>query len=301
MSSSVGQVSRGGAPSPQRKPQDRIKAAKAAGAAGARVGYREGPLDDLVTMTATAGAIAAGAALLEVALLPGLAFGAAVGLAPRLASGALPWLRRQVGLRRGFLAPEITPKAAEADGTEVEVLPPIARRFRVQRALAKTVTFRIIVTGLDFTWNFIVLGEVATAAGLSGITLVAGPLFYFSHEATWNYLGTLAKRDGAPTRPGARRPSLIIIRADAKTPFTEWSVLRIGPLKIGRVLAKTIVYRTLATAMELTTNYVVVRDLGEAAVLSAFGFIIGPFVYHGHEVLWDRVWPTTLEVAPPAS
>ena len=37
---------------------------------------------------------------------------------------------------------------------------------------------------------------------------------------------------------------------------------------------------------------------GEAAALSAFGFAIGPFIYLGHEVVWDRLWPATPAIAP---
>jgi uncharacterized membrane protein len=51
-------------------------------------------------------------------------------------------------------------------------------------------------------------------------------------------------------------------------------------------LAKTITFRTIATIMDFTTNYVVVGDLATAAGLSAFGFVVGPFVYLGHEKAW---------------
>ena len=47
--------------------------------------------------------------------------------------------------------------------------------------------------------------------------------------------------------------------------------------------------------MDFTTNYVVVGDVAAAAALSAFGFVLGPFVYFGHEKAWDyygsRRWP----------
>ena len=39
--------------------------------------------------------------------------------------------------------------------------------------------------------------------------------------------------------------------------------------------------------MDFTTNFVVVGDLATAAMLSASGFILGPFVYLGHEMVWD--------------
>jgi len=60
-----------------------------------------------------------------------------------------------------------------------------------------------------------------------------------------------------------------------------------GELTISRALAKTITFRTIATAMDFTANYVVVGDLATAVGLSAFAFVVGPFVYLGHEKLWD--------------
>jgi len=39
--------------------------------------------------------------------------------------------------------------------------------------------------------------------------------------------------------------------------------------------------------VDFTTNYVVVGNLAQAAILSATGFVLGPFVYYGHEKAWD--------------
>jgi uncharacterized membrane protein len=111
---------------------------------------------------------------------------------------------------------------------------------------------------LDFTSNYVVIGEAGTSAGLSAFNLVVGPLFYFAHEAAWNYLGPSAEGD-----------------------------VRVGGFVISRALAKTITFRTIATVMDFTTLYVVVGDLATAAGLSAFAFVVGPFVYLGHEMAWD--------------
>jgi uncharacterized membrane protein len=51
--------------------------------------------------------------------------------------------------------------------------------------------------------------------------------------------------------------------------------------------------------MDFTTNYVVVRDVATAVVLSASGFILGPFVYYGHEKLWDYYGSGTEPAADP--
>jgi uncharacterized membrane protein len=161
-----------------------------------------------------------------------------------------------------------------SDGATQNILP----KFAIGQAVAKTITFRIIVTSLDFSVNYVVIGELATAAGLSTFNMIAGPLFYLGHEAMWNYLG-----------PADRAVDLAMLagqRADAETGHGGWR-----GFKMSRALAKTITFRTLATMMDFTTNYVVVRDATQAVILSSSGFILGPFVYYGHEKAWDHFGP----------
>jgi uncharacterized membrane protein len=214
---------------------------------------------DFFAAAATTGVVAAGVVVLfEAALVPGLVIGGAAVLAPRLMSG---WRRAPKAAKA---APEPPPRASRASFRDF-----LPRRvgdlvhIRMSQAVVKTITFRVIVTSLDFTANYLILQEPATAAGLSAISLVGGPLFYFFHEGTWNYLEGSGKLDRAQQR---------------------------GPLRLlaNRPLAKTITFRTLASLIEFTTNYVVVRDLGTAALLTSFGFFLGPFVYYGHELAWER-------------
>jgi uncharacterized membrane protein len=206
-------------------------------------------------------AVVAGAALLEVALLPGILIGGAAVLAPRY----LPKLMR----RRQIAARSSARRPAATEQPQANALPAILPRLGIGQAIAKTITYRIIVTTLDFTTNYIVIGEFATAAGLSTFNLVAGPLFYLAHEAAWNYLGSAA---GATDMAAA---------AEGATSYT------FGNFNISRALAKTVTFRTFATAMDFTTNYVVVGDVASAVVLSATGFVLGPFVYYGHEKAWE--------------
>jgi len=178
-----------------------------------------------------------------------------------------------------FAAPLVQRAEPAASPPDRSTLPAVRinpARFAIGQAVAKTITFRIIVTALDFTSNYVVLGEVATAAGLSAFALVAGPLFYLAHEAAWNYYGPTGT-EVALSLPAGGRPRIIISRA----------------------LAKTITFRTVATIMDFTTLYVVVGDLATAAGLSAFGFVIGPFVYFAHERAWDHFTaPESRAVAP---
>jgi uncharacterized membrane protein len=123
--------------------------------------------------------------------------------------------------------------------------------------------------------NYIVLGELATAAGLSAFSLIAGPIFYFAHETAWNYFG------------GTSVETPIRLRLSRNAEGGDEG----RGLTISRALAKTITFRAIASAVEFTATYVVVGDLLTAAALSASGLIFGPFVYYGHEWLWDRYAP----------
>jgi uncharacterized membrane protein len=219
----------------------------------------------------------AAAAFFEAALIPGIVIGGAALLAPKF----LPRLRPA----DGSIAPRrIEPQAPLPDRSKVEQPPAIPSGLAVKQALAKTITFRVIATSLDFTTNYVVLGELAIAAGLSTVALVVGPLFYFVHETAWNYYSGSAEAS----------VDLPVPRPDTKADPRGFT--------ISRPLAKTITFRTIGTAIDFTTNYVVVADIATAAGLSAFAFVVGPFVYFGHERAWDSFsarGERTLDPPPP--
>jgi len=212
--------------------------------------------------------VLAGVTLFEVALIPGVLIGGAALLAPEY----LPKLRRRLQpARDAMVRPRIEPPAPLPDRQDGKPTPSVPDGLAIKQALAKTISFRIIATTLDFTSNYVVIGEFATAAGLSTFSLILGPLLYFAHETAWNYFGpsgtAVDLRAVLPLQPGAEA----------------------GPdeFAISRALAKTITFRTIATVIDFTTNYVAIGDLAMAAGLTAFGFVVGPFVYLGHEMAWD--------------
>jgi uncharacterized membrane protein len=215
---------------------------------------------------ATLGAVAAGAAIVEAALIPGLLIGGAAVLAPRL----LPRdILGGLGARLRRTAPSPVPASGE---------PAV---FDTWRAVAKTFTYRVIVTTADFGANYFVIGEPVTAAGLSSLSLVAGPIAYFAHEAAWHYYGPASARHPNPLEaavlvwfPGAAKGE-----EDGRTRFPS--------LKVSRALAKTVTYEGVTAVSEFAVNYLFVRDLAAAAGLTAFSIVIAPFVYYVHEKAWD--------------
>ncbi len=248
-----------------------------------RAGNEARPRQDFVATAAAIGVIAAGVALVEVALIPGMVIGGATVLGPKYLRKYLPKLRRrQQPLVDTTVRRQIEPAVPLPDRPQLKVPLAAPAGLKIKQALAKTITFRIIVTTLDFTSNYVVIGELTTAAGLSTFALVVGPLFYLLHETAWNYFGSPVKREVGAWGPAVDLPVLLPLRPDA----TATPAGRKG-FTINRALAKTITFRTIATAMDFTATYLVVGELATAAALSAFGFVVGPFVYLGHEMAWD--------------
>jgi uncharacterized membrane protein len=47
-----------------------------------------------------------------------------------------------------------------------------------------------IATVVDFTTNYVAVGDVASVAGLSAFGFFLGPFVYFDHEKAWDYFGS---------------------------------------------------------------------------------------------------------------
>jgi uncharacterized membrane protein len=212
--------------------------------------------------------VLAGVALFEVALIPAVAIGGAAILAPTYLRSRR---RRVEPIAGGVARLPVEPPAPVPQRQEVQSRLPILHRLAIGSALAKTITFRVVVTTIDFTSNYVVTGSLATAAGLSTLALTIGPALYFAHETAWNYFATSGTDVALPQG-----------------------------FVISRRLAKTITFRVIGTAVDFTINYFGTGDLATAAVLTAFGFVVGPFVYLGHEMAWDYFTaPRERRVEPP--
>jgi uncharacterized membrane protein len=233
----------------------------------------------VVGTVATLGAVAAGAAIVEAALIPGLLIGSAAVLAPRLLPrDMLSGLGDR--LRRLAPSPVPAPSAPTAHSAEAPVSDD-PQSFDTWRAVVKTFTYRVMVTTVDFGANYFVIGELATAAGLSSLSLVAGPIAYFAHEAAWHYYGPASARHPNPLEATVHVP--IPGAAEGE----ENGRTRFASVKVSRALAKTVTYEVVTGVSEFSVNYLFVRDLAAAAGLTAFSIVISPFVYYLHEKAWD--------------
>src|SRR4029077_19046296 len=120
------------------------------------------------------------------------------------------------------------------------------------RAAVKTITYRVMVTTAEFGANYFVIGELATAAGLSSLSLVAGPIAYFAHEAAWHYYGPLSARHSNPREATVRVPIPGVAGSEEDGRFAS--------VEVSRALAKTITYEVVTTVSEFGANYFFVRD-----------------------------------------
>ncbi len=233
----------------------------------------------VVGKIATFGAVAAGAAVVEAALIPGLLIGGAAMLAPRL----LPRdMLSGLGNRRRRTAPSPVPEPSLPAAPSAEAPASGApASFDTWHAVAKTFTYRAIVTAADFGANYVVIGELATAAGLSSLSLVAGPIAYFAHEAVWHYYGPASAQQTNPLEASVHVP----IPGTAQREGNGRT--RFASVKVSRALAKTVTYEGVTAVSEFGANYFFVRDLAAAAGLTAFSIVIAPLVYYVHEKAWD--------------
>ncbi len=233
----------------------------------------------VVGKVAVLGAVVAGAAIVEAALIPGLLIGGAVVLAPRL----LPRdLLSGLGNRRRRSAPSPAPMPSAPTAHSAQpVTSGEPEAFDTWRAVVKTLTYRVIVTTVDFGANYFVIGELATSAGLSSLSLVAGPIAYFAHEAAWHYYGPASARHSNACEATVHVP------LPGAAAGGENGQTRLAGVKMSRAFAKTVTYEVVTGVSEFSVNYLFVRDLAAAAGLTAFSVVISPFVYYVHEKAWD--------------
>jgi uncharacterized membrane protein len=230
--------------------------------------------------------VAAGAAVVEAAFIPGLLIGGAAVFAPRLlAHDMLSGLAER--LRRVTPSAALPPSEPRAHSAQAPASSKLAS-FDTRRAVVKTLTYRVMVTTADFGANYFVIGELATAAGLSSLSLIAGPIAYFAHEAAWHFYGPASARHPNPL------DATVHVAIPGAADGEKNRRVSFAGVKVSRALAKTVTYEGVTAVSEFGANYLFVRDLAAAAGLTAFSVVIAPLVYYVHEKAWDYYDATKL-------
>ncbi len=133
---------------------------------------------DVAGIAAACAVAAISAVAFEAAFAPAVMLGAAAALLPRRLMRFRP--RRRAWAPADVAAPLGSGDSRSVVRAEIGTTPQISlTKLKLGRSAAKVITFRVISTSLDFGWNYLLLGEVATAAGLSALSLGVAPLFYF--------------------------------------------------------------------------------------------------------------------------
>jgi uncharacterized membrane protein len=147
--------------------------------------------------------VLAGAALFEAALIPGIVIGGAAVLAPRYLP-RLGWLLPNASrLARPRRGPGVAPPLGQNDTPRIS----LPAGLRIKQAVGKTITFRTFATVMDFTTNYVVIGDAATAAALTAFGFVIGPFGYLGHEMLWDYYSApRQRRPGLPVTTNAAVP-----------------------------------------------------------------------------------------------
>ena len=223
--------------------------------------------------------VLAGVALFEVALVPAVVIGGAAVLAPKY----LPKLRKRLRplLNATVHRPAKPAAPLREDRLDAEVPAAVLPKFAIGQAIAKTITFRIIVTTLDFTTNYLVIGELGTAAGLS----------------------TPGRRPSVLSRPRSGLELSWPFRSRPRPPGTCAAAAR----RWGRVHDQPGVGEDGHLSDDRHGNGLHHelcggRRRGRGGGFVSFRLHPRPFVYFGHERAWDYFSaPRERTVDPPAS
>jgi uncharacterized membrane protein len=129
------------------------------------------------------------------------------------------------------------------------------------RALAKTVTWRMLVTISHVINGFIVSGSIVTGLKIAGWSLVINSGLYWLHERIWNWVQWNKKpADG-----------LFFIDGHPRT------------------TTKMITWRVIVNFSNFFIPYFMTGSWGQAAAFFTISVIVNMILYYGHERVWNRV------------
>jgi uncharacterized membrane protein len=63
------------------------------------------------------------------------------------------------------------------------------------RAVAKVISWRVILTCVNFTYTYVVTGDWKAGLAVAGLAAIFNSFIYWGHERIWNRIGWGKKHD----------------------------------------------------------------------------------------------------------
>lgn len=127
------------------------------------------------------------------------------------------------------------------------------------RSLAKTISWRVLLTISHIINGFIATGSIMMAFKIAGLATIINSVLYWLHERAWNRL-EWSRRDD-PTRA-----------------FVEGQP---------RSIAKVVSWRVLITISNFLIPFMLTGSWGAAAIFTGLATVINMTLYWGHERIWN--------------
>lgn len=136
------------------------------------------------------------------------------------------------------------------------------------RTLAKTLSWRIILTVSHFVNGFIVTGSIASAAAIAGLSAIINSVLYWAHERIWNWA------------QWNRKPKDGLMFLDGQP----------------RTISKIITWRAVITGSNFVVPWILTGSLGQAAAFMSIAIVVNIAIFYFHERAWNRIsWGKTVK------
>ena len=129
------------------------------------------------------------------------------------------------------------------------------------RTLAKTISWRIVLTISHVINGLIVTGSLASAAAIAGLSAIINSGLYWAHERVWNWA------------QWNRKPKDGLMFLDGQP----------------RTISKILTWRAVVTGSNFLVPWILTGSLGQAAAFMSIAIVINMGIFYVHERVWNRI------------
>lgn len=127
------------------------------------------------------------------------------------------------------------------------------------RSLAKTISWRVLLTVSHIVNGFIATGSIIMGLKIAGLATIINSTLYWLHERAWNRF-EWSRRD------------------DPNRSFVEGQP---------RSIAKVVSWRVLITVSNFVIPFILTGSWGQAAIFTGLATVVNMALYWGHERAWN--------------